>query len=131
MSERRVSKSRFIEAIEGGECPVCKIVEEKERGYIEEILMELVSDTKFRDRLQKSRGFCIRHFRKLLLMAEKRPDLNGIGISDMLRDLVEVEIRDLVEVNKSLAEIRSKAPMPMDKEWEKIVRALRKIFGRI
>ena len=126
-----LSKSRFIEAIEGGDCPICRIVEEKERVYIEEIMMELVSDAKFRDRLQEGRGFCLRHFRKLLLMAEKRLDLNGVGISDMLRDLVEAEIRDLVEVNKSLAEIRSKAPMPMDKEWERIVRALKKIFGRI
>jgi len=131
MSERRLSKSRFIEATEGGECPICKIVEEKEGVYFEEILTELVSDAKFRERLQKSRGFCLRHFRKLLLMAEKEPDLNGIGISDMLRDLVEAEIQDLVEVNKSLAEIRSKAPMHMDEEWKRIVKALNKIFGRV
>jgi len=127
----KLSKSRFIKALDRGECPICKRIAETENTYLEEILMELVNDVQFREKMKNSRGFCLPHFKKMLLTVEKKPDLDGIGVSDILQDLVETEIRDLQEVKRGLAEIRSKAPLPMSKEWERIVRALKKMFGRV
>jgi len=127
----KLSKVRFVKAIEKGECPICQRVEETEKACLEEVLMDLVDDVKFRERLKSSKGFCLTHFRKMLLTAERKPELDGIGISDILQDLVDTEIQDLLEVRKELGEIRSRAPLPMDKEWERIVKALKKMFGRV
>lgn len=127
----KLSKIQFIKSLDRGECPICKRIEEAEKAYLEEILMELVDDVKFREMLKNSRGLCLQHFKKMLLTVQRRPELDGVSVSDILRDLAEAEIRDLREVEKELAEIRLKASMPMDEEWGRILRALKKLFGRI
>ncbi|MEM2902430.1 MAG: DUF6062 family protein [Candidatus Bathyarchaeia archaeon] len=127
----KLSRIQFIKTLDRGECPICKRIEETESTYLEEILMELVDDVKFREKLKSSRGLCLQHFKKMLLLVQKRPELDGIGVSDILRDLVEAEIQDLREVERKLAEIRLKTSMPMDEEWSRILRALKKLFGRI
>jgi hypothetical protein len=128
---KKLIKHKFMEAIEGHECPICKMLEEKEESYIKEILTELTEDQKFREKFQKSGGFCINHFKKMILMIEKRPELNGISILDLLYDLIEMEIQDLKMFKEELANARSKTQISYDKEYEKIIKALKKIFGNI
>lgn len=127
---RNLIKAKSLRALKGGDCPVCALIKEKEDGYLEDILMELVSDSKFRDKLMASKGFCLKHFYKLILLSEKRPDLDGVGISDILRDLIHVEIRELQQMDKELSRIRSEPPLPMDKEFNILMKVIKKLFGR-
>jgi hypothetical protein len=128
---KKLRKIQLIKALDSGECPICKRIEETENIYLEEILMELVDDVKFRDKLKNSKGLCLQHFKKMLSIAQKRPELNGISVSDILKDMVEAEIQDLQKIGRELSEIRLKAPMSMDEEWSRILRALKKLFGRV
>jgi hypothetical protein len=127
---RKLIKAKSLRAMEGGECPVCELIKEKENGFLEDILMELVDDAKFRNKLMESGGFCLKHFNKLILLAGRRPDLNGVGISDILRDLIQVEIRELQKMDKELNRIRSEQPLPMDEEFNILTKVIRRLFGR-
>lgn len=119
-----------MEAVKESECPICKMLKEKEESYIREILTELVEDQKFREKFQKSGGLCINHFKKMILIIEKKPELNGIGIIDLLLDLIEMEIQSLKMLKEDLNRVRSEIQISYNKEYEKIIKALKKIFGK-
>ncbi|MEM3506670.1 MAG: DUF6062 family protein [Candidatus Bathyarchaeia archaeon] len=127
---KKLSKHKFMEAVKESECPICKMLKEKEESYIREILTELVEDQKFREKFQKSGGLCINHFKKMILIIEKKPELNGIGIIDLLLDLIEMEIQSLKMLKEDLNRVRSEIQISYNKEYEKIIKALKKIFGK-
>lgn len=70
-------------------CPICFLLDKKEKGHIESIFYEHVNDPMVRKIFRGSQGLCVRHVDLFL----KYGDALGLAIyaNDLLRQLIESE----------------------------------------
>lgn len=69
-------------------CPICYLNFESVRKTIFSILYESVNDPEIRARLRED-GFCHKHARLIFQVLEESPDLGLLGISIILKDLLD------------------------------------------
>lgn len=87
---------RIKRAIEkSSECFLCDLETEIEKKYLDTYLQELVMDSKAREKIIKSRGFCNNHSYKILITASKPGSPDGHGIALINGSIVEKLIQDL------------------------------------
>ena len=84
----------------GAECFLCALEDEIERKYIDTYLSELVMDTKAREKLVQSGGFCNHHFYRMLAMATRPDSSDGHGIALITQSIIEKTIQDLQKQRK-------------------------------
>jgi len=84
----------------GAECFLCALEDEIERKYIDTYLSELVMDTKAREKLVQSGGFCNYHFYRMLAMATRPDSSDGHGIALITQSIIEKTIQDLQKQRK-------------------------------
>jgi len=84
----------------GAECFLCALEDEIERKYIDTHLSELVMDTKAREKLVQSGGFCNHHFYRMLAMATRPDSSDGHGIALITQSIIEKTIQDLQKQRK-------------------------------
>lgn len=81
------------EAVEGGGCPVCRLLEKFEEDEIGTILYEHVNDPTVREEFKKSLGLCPYHAWRLFETASSNPLYGGLGVAiiyeHMLRTYLE------------------------------------------
>ncbi len=82
------------------ECFLCEIENEFEQKYLDNYLQELVMDTKARDEIIDSRGFCNDHSYKLLIEASKPAISDGHGVALIMQSVIEQLILDLANNRK-------------------------------
>ncbi|MEM3695893.1 MAG: DUF6062 family protein [Candidatus Bathyarchaeia archaeon] len=85
----------------GAECFLCALEDEIERKYIDAYLSELVMDSKAREKIVESRGFCNHHFYRMLIAAGKPESPDGHGIALISQDIIEKLIQDLHKQKKN------------------------------
>jgi len=76
-------------------CFFCSLETEIERKYIETYLDELVMDSKAREELQKSRGFCNYHFYKMHAVANNPASEDAHAMALILKSVTERIIEDI------------------------------------
>ncbi len=62
-------------------------------------LSELVMDTKMREKIIESKGFCNNHLYKMLIIASKPESPDGHGVALTTQSIIEKFIQDL-HINK-------------------------------
>ena len=77
------------------ECFLCDLETEIEQKYLSNYLQELVMDSKARERIIESRGFCNSHSYKLLIEADKPTSSDGHGIALIMKSITEQLIQEL------------------------------------
>ena len=77
------------------ECFLCDLEAEIEQKYLDNYLQELVMDSKARERIIESRGFCNGHSYKLLIEANKPTSSDGHGIALVMQSITEHLIQEL------------------------------------
>ena len=77
------------------ECFFCDIETEIEFRYLTNYLQELVMDSKARDRIVESRGFCNNHFYKLLIEASKPTTSDQHGVALIMQSIIDQLIQDI------------------------------------
>ncbi|MEM3694953.1 MAG: DUF6062 family protein [Candidatus Bathyarchaeia archaeon] len=87
------------------ECFLCALEDEIERKYIDTYLSELVMDSKAREKLVKSGGFCNHHFYRMLITAAKPGSSDGHGIALITQSIIERLLHDLHKQRKNQGEI--------------------------
>ena len=88
----------------GAECFLRALEDEVERKYIETYLSELVMDSKAREKLVESMGFCNHHFYRMLITAIKPESSDGHGIALIAQSIIEKLLQDLHEQRKNRKE---------------------------
>ena len=89
---------RLKRAIEkNSECFLCDLETEIELKYLNNYLQELVMDSKARERIIQSRGFCNNHSYKILIEACKPTSSDGHGIALIMQSVTERLIQDIPE----------------------------------
>jgi hypothetical protein len=89
---------RIKRAIEkNSECFLCNLETEFEQRYLDNYLQELVMDSKARDKIVESRGFCNNHSYKLLIEASKPTSSDGHGVALITQSVIEQLIQDIPE----------------------------------
>jgi len=88
--EPRIEEVEFLELIESNfsGCPVCQLNLETVRKSAFSILYESVNDPGIRTRLREG-GLCYKHARLLFQVLEEFPDLGLLGISIILKDVLD------------------------------------------
>ena len=87
---------RLKRAIEkNSECFLCDLETEIEQKYLNNYLQELVMDSKARERIIQSRGFCNNHSYKILIEACKPTSSDGHGIALIMQSITEQLIQEL------------------------------------
>lgn len=71
-------------------CPICFLLEKKERQYIESIFYEYVNDPALRSQLRQSQGLCAAHVQLFLALG----DALGLAIfaDDLVRHFIETDV---------------------------------------
>jgi len=89
--EMNKSRSYFklVEALKESECPICRLVLEDSRAYLDHLLYESVLDVPIRMMLRESFGFCSWHARQIASLPPICSPSEGFAIfaSDLLRKL--------------------------------------------
>ncbi len=107
-------------------CIVCEKIEKTMERYMD-VLVEMWKDEpEFREKFQKSRGFCLSHFEKLLERAK----------GDFLKVLIEKEEKELEKINEDIHKFTLKFDYRnRDMEWgtakDAPKRCVEKIVGYI
>ncbi|MBS7615618.1 hypothetical protein KEJ45_00240 [Candidatus Bathyarchaeota archaeon] len=85
----------------GAECFICALEDEIERKYFDVYLSELVMDSRAREKIVESRGFCNHHFYKMLTIAAKPESADGHGVALIAKGIIEELIQDLQRYTKN------------------------------
>ena len=89
---------RIKRAIEkSSECFLCDIETEIEKKYLDTYLQELVMDSKAREKIIVSRGFCNNHSYKILIEGSKPTTDDGHGVALVMQSVTEQLIQDIAE----------------------------------
>jgi hypothetical protein len=82
---------RLKEAIEknSAECFLCSLESQAEQRYLNNYLQELVMDSKARETIIHSRGFCNNHSYQLLNTALKPASSDGHAVALIMRSIIE------------------------------------------
>jgi hypothetical protein len=100
---------RIKRAVEkNSECFICDLETEIEQKYLNTYLQELVMDSKARERIIQSRGFCNNHSYKILIEASKPTSSDGHGIALIMQSVTEQLIQDIAERKNLCRETLSK-----------------------
>ncbi len=80
---------KLVEALKESECPICRLVLEDSRAYLDHLLYESVLDVPIRMMLRESFGFCSWHARQIASLPPICSPSEGFAIfaSDLLRKL--------------------------------------------
>lgn len=73
-------------------CIVCEKIENTMNRYVDVLVSMWKDEPEFREKFQKSRGFCLSHFDKLLELAK----------GDFLKALIEKEEKELEAINEDI-----------------------------
>jgi hypothetical protein len=87
--DRSRSYFKLVDALKQRDCPVCRLVLEDSRTYLDHLLYEMVLDVPTRMTLTESFGFCSWHARQIPTLAAICAPSTGFSIiaSDLLRKL--------------------------------------------
>jgi len=97
-NKRDILTIKIEEAIKkASECPLCLVLKEDEKRYIEAFFSEHVMNPEYRKIVIHSRGFCKQHFQKILDFAIKHYE--ELGLALVLKDIIESIINDLKKIN--------------------------------
>jgi len=107
---------RFCEACEQGVCPLCSMRDRLAWQRFDTLLWEGVTDPVVRNQIIAARGFCGRHARVLLRVAEKQAAAGGVAmiyehLVRVLLEAVENHNAVLLPVKKSAKVLRRVAGM--------------------
>jgi len=83
-----ITMVKVREALKQGGCPICRIVTQSARRYLDGFLYEQVNDPEVRAELVKSRGFCTHHAWMLIQFHDT------LGVAIVYRHLVQELARD-------------------------------------
>ncbi|MCW4044820.1 MAG: DUF6062 family protein [Candidatus Bathyarchaeota archaeon] len=81
------------------ECFLCSIETEIEAKYLQTYLQELVMDSKAREKIIKSRGFCNNHFYRILIEAVKPTTSDEHGVALIMQSVIQQLMQDIAEQN--------------------------------
>ncbi|WP_297534816.1 DUF6062 family protein [Thermococcus sp.] len=76
------------EALKGGGCPICRLVEKFEDEEIETILYEHPNDPEVRKKFREGLGLCPHHAWKILHKALSNPLLGPLGVAVIYEDVL-------------------------------------------
>jgi|GEM_PF-894550 hypothetical protein len=89
--EKHTLYFELTDACASKNCPVCFLIEKKERQYIESIFYEYVNDPAMRTNLRQSQGLCAAHVNLFLALGD------ALGLAILADDLV----RHFIEADRS------------------------------
>ncbi len=90
---RSAADVRLSDAFEATGCPVCTEVARSDAVWLESILAESVNDIGFREELDRARGLCRHHVRRVLDADQRRAGRLGAAI--LLRASLGARLRDI------------------------------------
>lgn len=82
------------------QCTICGKIEQTMERYIDVIFYLWTSEKDFRDLFEKKKGFCLRHYRQLLIGAKKY--LNSNKQSDFVPFLTAMQLDNMERVQKEV-----------------------------
>lgn len=89
-------------------CIVCEKIENTMNRYVDVLAMMWKDEPEFREKFEKSKGFCLAHFEKLLEVAK----------GDFLKALIEKEEKELEKINDDIHKFTLKFDYRnRDMEW--------------
>jgi len=106
---KHISYHEVLEGLQHANgCPLCKLEAESVRRYLDSVLYESVNDPGVRSDLIRSRGYCVRHARRLAAMG------NAFGIAGLYQDQIALisEFLDRLPDNPPRSSLLSR-------EWQK------------
>lgn len=91
--EKHVLYFEMKDANSSGQCPICFLLDKKERQHIASIFYEHVTDPEVREMLRKAKGLCTTHVNLFL----KYGDALGLAIfaNDVVCHLIETNMRHI------------------------------------
>ncbi len=107
-------------------CIVCEKIEKTMDRYMDVLVAMYKDEPEFREKFNKSKGFCLYHFEKLLKRAK----------GDFLKDLIEKEEKELEKINDDIHKFTLKFDYRnRDMEWgtakDAPIRTVQKLVGYI
>jgi hypothetical protein len=108
--DKHINFFELQKAAEQPGCPLCRIVADRARRYIDNMLFEHVSDRGFRAAYRAAGGFCDFHSRGLEAFRD------GLAVAILGRDILE----DRIESFKKHSPWRPKRPCPVCEERDRI-----------
>jgi hypothetical protein len=91
--KRRYSSSliraQIIKGMGKSGCPICNLMHDAERKYINHVIYEMVNNPFYRKKLRESGGFCAYHSWLLVDLIESNMIPEKIGASIITKDLLE------------------------------------------
>lgn len=91
-SENHLKAAEYLSKLEGS-CYACKRMESRMNSYIDTFFYMWKRDRDFRDKVTKSKGFCLEHFNMLLREGEKK--LGHDKFNEFLREIAPLELKNL------------------------------------
>jgi hypothetical protein len=108
--DKHINFFELRKAAEKPGCPLCRIVADRARRYIDNMLFEHVSDRGFRARYRAAGGFCDFHSRGLDAFKD------GLAVAILGRDILE----DRIDSFRKQKPWRPKSPCPVCEERDRI-----------
>lgn len=108
--DKHINFFELQKAAEKPGCPLCRIVADRAKRYIDNMLFEHVSDRGFRARYRAAGGFCDFHSRGLEAFRD------GLAVAILGRDILE----DRLDSFKKRKPWRPKSPCPVCEERDRI-----------
>ncbi len=93
---RDIVDVRLSAAIDDGGCPICVVRARSEAAMLDSIIAEHVLDIPFRGELERTKSFCRRHLRELVL-ADRRGSGGILGSSILYGAMLERRLQGLRE----------------------------------
>jgi hypothetical protein len=89
MSEKHLPYFDLLESLQTAGCPVCSLLENQIRKYLESILYDQVNNVFFRSKLRTDQGFCNRHSHQLTGYKD------ALGVAIIHRELLQNKLEEL------------------------------------
>jgi hypothetical protein len=99
--------ARLADAFAGSGCPLCRVRDDRERGYVESIVAEFVNDVPFRGALDRARGFCAPHTHALV-EADRRGSGGLLGPAILFHAILRVRLAEVAAAHAAKGRARSK-----------------------
>jgi hypothetical protein len=99
--------ARLADAFAEPGCPLCRVRADRERSYVESILVEFVNDVSFRGGLDRARGFCEPHVHDLV-EADRRGSGGLLGPAILFHAVLRIRLREVASAHAEKGRSRSK-----------------------
>ena len=118
---------------ESGKCMICRRVDQTMARYAFTILYLWQKDDEFREAFQRSKGFCLRHFKTMLNMSHQ--ELSHESLTAWLEAVIPMQEDDLKQLESKLLNFtRQYDYRKSGDSWEGVrdalPRGIRKLVGR-